>query len=81
MRTDTESDHNNMFGSMTIKELEQAADDILNDINAAESDGSPGPADAYWMLGAYLHALRRKKRMSPDECIQYVCGKFGFDDR
>jgi DNA (cytosine-5)-methyltransferase 1 len=81
MRTDTErSGNDNMFGNLTLKKLEQALSAQWAEIVKAEPNGTPGPADAYWVFGDGLHELRKRKRLSPEECIEYVCGTFGFDE-
>ena len=73
--------HDNMFRKLSLNELEEAAGAIWADIDAVEPGGSPGPADVYWMLGGCLHELQKRKGMSPDECIDYVCENLGFDER
>jgi hypothetical protein len=81
MRTDTGSSSNdNMFGNLTLKELKEAMYAKWCEIIKAEPGGEPGPAAAYWDLGEYEHEFRRRKRLSPEQCIDYLCEALGFDE-
>ena len=72
--------HINKFQDLSLAELKQAIRAKWGEIIKAEPGGKPGPADAYWTLGECQHELGRRKRLSREESIDYVCEALGLDE-
>ena len=66
--------HGNMFRDLTLTKLKQVVWKLYTEVVRTET------ADAYWLLGECLHELRRRKQLSLEECVDYVCMAIGIDE-